>query len=111
MDKLDKYCEIITKILSEYAELRYAYGKIERQLFIDRNSGHYLLMVHGWENKKRVHGCLVHIDIIDGKIWIQRDGIEHGIANELVAAGIPKDRIVLGFHPPEIRPDTEYAIG
>ncbi|HBE21081.1 MAG TPA: hypothetical protein DEG17_05475 [Cyanobacteria bacterium UBA11149] len=30
--------------------------------------------------------------------------------NELVAAGIPKDRIVLGFHPPEIRHDTEYAI-
>jgi hypothetical protein len=57
-----------------------------------------------------VHGCLVHIDILDGKLWIQRDGTEQGIATELVAAGIPKDAIVLAFHPPEIRPHTEYAV-
>ncbi|WP_442867123.1 element excision factor XisI family protein [Aphanizomenon sp. CS-733/32] len=34
-----------------------------------------------WENNQRVHGCLVHIDIINDKIWIQRDGTEYGIAN------------------------------
>lgn len=33
-----------------------------------------------------------------------------GVAKELVKAGIPKDRIVLAFHPPEIRPHTEYAV-
>jgi len=64
----------------------------------------------GWDQGKRVHGCLVHIDIRDGKLWIQRDGTEQGIATELVAAGIPKDAIVLAFHPPEIRPHTEYAV-
>ena len=46
----------------------------------------------------------------DNKIWIQRDGTEDGIANDLVSAGIPKDQIVLGFHPLEIRPYTEYAV-
>ncbi|NES43811.1 element excision factor XisI family protein, partial [Moorena sp. SIO2C4] len=29
---------------------------------------------------------------------------------ELVATGVPKDRIVLAFHPPEIREHTGYAI-
>jgi hypothetical protein len=67
-------------------------------------------MTVGWDQDKRVHGCLVHIDIIDGKVWIQRDGTEQGIATELVTAGIPKDAIVLAFHPPEIRPHTEYAV-
>jgi len=67
-------------------------------------------MTVGWLNDRRVHSSLVHIDIINDKIWIQRDGTEHGIAKELVAAGIPKDRIVLAFHPPEIRPHTEYAV-
>lgn len=64
----------------------------------------------GWENKKRVHGCLVHIDIINDKIWIQRDGTEQGIANELVNSGIPKENIVLAFHPTEVRQYTEYAV-
>ncbi|MGQ9871384.1 element excision factor XisI family protein [Leptodesmis sp.] len=29
---------------------------------------------------------------------------------ELVAAGIPKDQIGLGFHPTNVRPYTGYAI-
>jgi len=57
-----------------------------------------------------VHGCLVHIDIINDKIWIQRDGTEYGIANELVNAGIPKNQIVLAFQPVDIRQYTEFAV-
>ena len=43
------------------------------------------------------------------KVWIQHDGTEEGIAEELVTAGIPRDRIVLAFKPPEMRPYTEFA--
>jgi hypothetical protein len=50
------------------------------------------------------------VDIINGKIWIQRDGTEYGVARELVDAGVPKSQIVLGFRPPEIRPYTEFAV-
>ena len=50
-----------------------------------------------------------HIDIAGGKIWIQRDGTEHGIANDLITAGITKDQIVLGFQAPEARQYTEFA--
>jgi len=49
-------------------------------------------------------------EIINGKIWIQRDGTEYGIANELVAAGIPKNKIVLAFHPEDVRQYTDFAI-
>ncbi|MBW4613697.1 MAG: XisI protein [Desmonostoc vinosum HA7617-LM4] len=35
---------------------------------------------------------------------------EEGVANDLVAAGIPKQQIVLGFRPPEQRKFTEFAI-
>lgn len=41
--------------------------------------------------RKRVHGCLLHVEIIDDKIWIQRDGTEDGIADELVEAWHPAD--------------------
>lgn len=98
------------EILIEYAQLTYAYGELERQLIIDQTANHYLLLTLGWENNQRVHGCLVHIDIINDKIWIQRDGIEYGIANELVNAGIPKNQIVLAFEPADIRQYTEFAV-
>ncbi|MDZ8054245.1 MAG: XisI protein [Aulosira sp. ZfuVER01] len=110
MDTLDNYCQIIQKILTEYAQLPYAYGELERQLIIDQNANHYLLMTIGWENKQRVHVCLVHIDIINDKIWIQRDGTEDGIANELIKAGIPKNQIVLAFQPVDVRKYTEFAV-
>jgi hypothetical protein len=52
----------------------------------------------------------VHIDIIGGKLWIQRDGTEKGIAADLERAGVLKEHIVLGFRSPEVRPHTDYAV-
>ncbi|MCW5315139.1 hypothetical protein GTQ43_15380 [Nostoc sp. KVJ3] len=43
--------------------------------------------------------------------WIQRDGTEIGIANELITAGVPKKDIVLEFHAPYKREFTDFAIG
>jgi hypothetical protein len=109
MDTLDAYRQIIENILDEYTQIPYAFGEIQTEAVFDRARDRYLLMNVGWDSDQRVHGSLVHIDIIDGKIWIQRDGIEHGIAKELVKAGIPQDHIVLGFRSPAIRRYTEYA--
>ncbi|NEO40219.1 MAG: XisI protein [Moorea sp. SIOASIH] len=50
------------------------------------------------------------LSVRDSKIWIHYDGIEDGITDELVATGVPKDRIVLAFHPPDIRQHTGYGI-
>lgn len=69
-----------------------------------------LLITQGWENDVQVHGCLVHVEVIGDKIWIHRDALEDGIALDLVNAGIPKNQIVLGFHPPEVRPYKEFAV-
>jgi len=48
-------------------------------------------------------------NIKDDKIWIQRDGTEIGIANELMASNVPKKDIVLGFHAPYKRSLTDFA--
>jgi len=110
MDTLDTYRQIIQNLLTEYVRLQYAYGQIQNEVIFDREADRYLVMSIGWQDVRRIHGCLIHVDIINDRVWIQRDGTEHGIADELVAAGIPKDRIVLGFHPPEVRQHTEYAV-
>ena len=80
-----------------------------KEIIVDREKDRYLLMTIGWDGAKRVHGCLVHIDVIDETLWIQRDGTEHGIATDLEQYGVPKDCIVLGFHAPDLRKHTGYA--
>ncbi|MCC5622351.1 XisI protein [Nostoc sp. CHAB 5715] len=110
MDTLEKYQKIIEDILNEYIKIPYANRQLETKLIIDRTATNYIVMTLGWQGEERVHGCIIHIEIIDGKIWIQRDGTEYGIANELVAAGIPKDKIVLAFHPEDVRQYTHFAI-
>lgn len=95
--------ELIERILSEYAALPVTYGEIDRELVLDRSRDRYLLMLVGWQNKQRVHGALIHIDLIDGRFWIQYDGTERGVALDLLEAGISKDRVVLGYKPPERR--------
>jgi hypothetical protein len=53
---------------------------------------------------------VLHIDIKNGKIWIQHDGTEDGIANEFVALGVPKEDIVLAYHIQYRRKHTGFAV-
>ncbi|MCY7381526.1 MAG: XisI protein [Microcoleus sp. CAN_BIN18] len=110
MDRLKFYQDTVEKILKDHAAISYSHGDIQQYVIIDAERTHFLLFNEGWDRKKRVHGCVTHVQIIGDKIWIHYDGIEDGITDELVAAGVPKDHIVLAFHPPEVREYTGYAI-
>jgi hypothetical protein len=76
----------------------------------DQQAGQFLLIDEGWQGYRRIHTVWAHVEIQNDKIWIHEDGTEEGIANLLVQAGIPKDRIVLAFHAPTLRSSTEFAI-
>jgi hypothetical protein len=110
MDAIDRDRELIECLLLEYTELRFAYGEITSEAIFDRQRDRYLLMMVGWEGYRRVHSPLLHVDIQGGKFWIQHDGTEEGIARRLVAAGVPKERIVLAWNPAEVRKYGEYAV-
>ena len=112
MDTVTRYRQVVQAVLTAYyQETTAAITEIERQLVLDPTRDHYLLMTVGWEQNHRVDGCVIHIDIKDGQIWIQHDGTERGIANDLVDAGIPKADIVLAFHAPYKRPYTGFGVG
>jgi hypothetical protein len=111
VDKLDRYREIVRRVIEDYASYKPSHGEIDTEAIIDPVKDHYEVMHVGWDGVRRVHGSVVHIDIQGGKIWIQYDGTSRPVADELVAAGIPRDDIVLAFHPPYVRPLTEYAVG
>ena len=111
MDSLTyQYRQIIEKILQEYAKFFDTDRQVQVELILDEKRDRYLLVETGWQNGYRIYGTLLHIDLVDHKLWIQHDGTEDGIADELVAAGIPKSHIVLAFKSPEIRQHTEFAV-
>ena len=109
MDSLDAWRDAIERILSEHAAIPYRYGDIRSEVVFDRKHDRYLIVDTGWERGDRVHGTLVHIDILEGRIWIQYDGTERGVAHDLVDAGVPRECIVLGFREPAVRKYTGFA--
>lgn len=110
MDRLIEYRQYIRDILEEYSQYRPTFGAVEVEQIIDTEQDHYQLVTVGWDEYERIHGCLLHIDIKAGKIWIQYDGTEEGIANRLVERGVPKTDIVLAFHVPFRRQYTGFAV-
>lgn len=110
MDTLNKYREIVERVLDSYAKIPHAHADIKCEAIFDRERDRYALLTVGWDDRKRVHHPLIHIDIIGGKVWLQTDNTDRGIASELVQAGVPKSDIVLAFRLPEIRKYTEYAV-
>lgn len=110
MDTLKRYQEIVSKLIREYASYKPSHGQIETEAIIDLERNHYEVMHIGWDGPRRVHGSVVHIDIIDGKIWIQYDGTSRPVAEKLLEAGVPREDIILGFHPAELRQYTDFGV-
>jgi hypothetical protein len=113
MDKVTVYRQYIQQLMQEKADRSMRSSKeVEAQTIFDMERDHYQLVYVGWKrNNLRDYGCLLHLDIKNGKIWIQYDGTEDGIACQLLKLGVPHQDIVLGFQPPRVRSDTEFAVG
>ncbi len=110
MDTIGRDRDIIESIVIEYTKIPGSHGDDRSEAVFDRARDPYLLMTVGWDNKRRVHGSLVRIDLIDGKLWSRRDGVEHGVATGSPQAGLPKDRDVLAVTSPERRRLTGSAV-
>ena len=110
MDRLMQYRQIIRSVLQPYVEISYANVQVRNLAAFDDQTNQYVILSEGWDRQQHLHGCLIHIEIVNGKVCVQVDGTEDGIAEALIQAGIPKTEIVLGFHEPEIRPYTGFAI-
>ncbi|MFB2921571.1 MULTISPECIES: XisI protein [Aerosakkonema] len=109
--EIEKYRKIIKSIVEKHSECDSDAREVETQIAFDIERDRYLMFHVGWRGERRVFGCVIHIEIKQEKIWIQRDGTEVGIAKELIKAGVPKSDIVLGYRSPYMRKFTELAVG
>jgi hypothetical protein len=111
MDTLEHYRQCVERVMRGYEAFRTSRKGVETLLIADGERRHYLLMYMGWDGSRRVHHVAVHVEVRDDKVWLQCDNTDLVVAEDLTAAGIPKEAIVLGFREPEVRQYTGYAVG
>ncbi len=111
MDKLAQYRRQIKQLIQSYASPPPANAEaLEIQTVFDMEHDHYQLMMVGWDKGKRIHSCPIHIDLKNGRVWIQQNNTDRRLAYELMEMGVAKEDIVLGFHSPYRRQFTEFAV-
>ncbi|MBC8445595.1 MAG: XisI protein [Chloroflexi bacterium] len=112
MDKLAKYRSLIEQLFTDYLELinRTQTPGLDTEVVFDEERDHYMLLTVGWSRRRRFRGTTLYLRLRDGKIWVEEDWLENGIVKDLLAAGIPRQDIVLAFHHPDMRPFTDFAV-
>jgi len=108
-EKSIRYGRIVEEILADLAAVPYLESGIRDRTLFDEPNQRYAVISEGWDGNERVHDIVADLEIINGKVWIQADNTDIVIARKLEARGIPKSDIVLGFRPPSVRAETEYA--
>ncbi|ADB36304.1 XisI protein [Spirosoma linguale] len=107
------YRNIVINLLESYANMpsgNPTSNELEEQLILDTQRDHYQILTIGWENGRRVYYPVFHVDIRDGKIWVQEDATDFDLVGELERCGVAKSDIVLAFQAPQKRPFTGYAV-
>lgn len=98
---LERYAEIFNQNQPQGMETFTAF---------DEKNDHYFLHELGWDGDERIWNTPIYVRIRQNKAWIEVDWTEEGIATDLLAAGIPKQQIVLAFYPLEMRQHSEFAV-
>jgi len=111
MKNVKKYSEILSTLVREEA-VKY---KDDSEGFstvpiTDTKHHQYLVVIHGFRDFSRFYAIQYHFEIIDGKVWIQRDITDIAIHEELVKKGIPKEDIVLGYKAEYARYLSGYGV-
>ena len=111
MEKLTTYRELIKRQIREYADLVNRQPTEDEETFtvFDEESDNYLCMTLGWQGRKRVKYTTLHVRIRNGKIHVEEDWTEEGIATSLVREGVPHSDVVLAFQSPKLRQYTDFA--
>lgn len=95
------YKEQVKLLVSKYESLATEQSEVE--LLFDDQRMRYIALRVGWVGQKRIHLCLVHINIHDEQVIIQCNNTEDLLFDELEKMGIPREQICSGFLPPEVR--------
>ena len=108
-EKTVRYRQMIQDLLTRLAVIPNLEPDVQDHVIFDRQNDSYAEIAEGWDGEERIHQIVAHLEIINGKIWIQADNTDLVIAREMETSGVPRSDIVLGFRPASVRAESEYA--
>lgn len=98
MDRVNEYRQIICEFLKDLSQISPSY-----HLVFDEERDRYLVINDEWYDQKRIYGCVMHIELINGQIWVQQNNTEIYIEDELTQKGVERKDIIFGFRSPGFR--------
>ena len=105
-----RYRSIIIDVLQDVVARSQA-GSVRTVSVFDEASNQYQVLNIGWdESGKRIFQPMIHLELLNGKIWIQENLTDLDIAKVFLEYDIEKSDIVLSLHSPGLRQFSEYAI-
>lgn len=110
MEERGRYTAILRQVVEQEAGKEPSHDAVEAFALSDDEHGHYQVLHLGWGREGRVFAVIIHLRLHNGKVYIERDGTEEGVATTLMAAGIPPEAIVLAFYPERKRAMTGFAV-
>lgn len=95
MDKLKKYRRILREITESHAQMSSPMNWVHSTAASDFAGNNFFLIDFDSNDKK--HYIVFHLRLDNGKVFVVQDGIEYGIANDLIDAGISASDVVSPF--------------
>jgi hypothetical protein len=97
--------KIVQEVLQDFAT------SANDRLVFDTEHDVYQWLQHGWDGMRRIFAVLVHLELRQDRIWVERNNVEPSVVDVLLEKGVPKEQIVLGFQAPYKRADSGFALG
>ncbi len=98
LDKLTRYRAIVQQVIGMHASMKPSNRKLDSLAIADPKTDNYLMMDIGTDELGRVDDVIIHLRLRqDGKVLIEYDGIEYGVARDLIEAGIAPEDIVFNM--------------
>ncbi len=109
VSKLNRYRQILQQVVEHHAAMPAEPAHVESLPICDPVHDDYLLMDVDRSPKGSVGYIVLHLRLKDGKVHVERDGIEDGIAQDLVEAGVAEEDIVYTLYGEALAPLYERA--
>lgn len=103
MDKSLNYQEILAAVVRREVRFQSSLSPIRIAAVCDHESGQYVLLATGWQNKQRVHWIIFHACLHNGKIILESDNTEEGLEDALIEASIFPDDIISASYGDSVR--------
>ena len=109
--ELEQLRQIVQATLREYAAIPSTNTDTQDRLIFDIQTDSYQWLSLGWNEMQRIFNVVLHIEIRNNLVWIERNASSIEIGDVQAERGIPKEQIVLGFHAPYKRGLHGFATG